>query len=148
MTDYTNASAEQCVARFIEIRNLLKKLEETFELRIAPLKGERDALSERLNTILTENKATSVKTSQGTAIASVRYSASLADPDIFMRHVISTGAYELLDRKANATAVKEYVKKHSVLPPGVNLSPIRTIGVRSPQLKGIGAVSEEKSNAE
>jgi hypothetical protein len=54
----------------------------------------------------------------------------LADPEAFMKYVIDNQAFDMLDRKANVTAVKEYVQETGALPPGVNLSSIKTIGVR------------------
>jgi hypothetical protein len=47
-----------------------------------------------------------------------------------MNHVISTKNFDLLDRRANSTAVREFIKKNNVQPPGVNLSAHRTVGVR------------------
>jgi hypothetical protein len=47
-----------------------------------------------------------------------------------MAFVKTTNNYDLLDRKANVTAVKDYVSENGTLPPGVNLSSIKTVGVR------------------
>lgn len=77
----------------------------------------------------------SVKTSAGTAYRTEKSSVSLEDPDAFMRHVIGTQQFDLLDRKANVTAVKDFVKDHGHLPPGANLSTIFTLGVRAPTKK-------------
>jgi hypothetical protein len=72
-----------------------------------------------------------VTTKAGTAYVSVKTSASLEDPDIFMRHVIGTESWELLDRRANATAVKAFAEEnHGALPPGVKMASIVTVGVR------------------
>jgi hypothetical protein len=49
-----------------------------------------------------------------------------------MQHVIQNNSFELLDKRANVTAVKDYVKEHNTTPPGVNLSSITSIGVRRP----------------
>jgi hypothetical protein len=57
----------------------------------------------------------------------------LADPEAFMKFVIANQAYDLLDRKANATACRDYAAEHQNLPPGVNMSAVKTVGVRSPR---------------
>jgi len=49
-----------------------------------------------------------------------------------MKFVVDNNKFELLDRRANATAVKDYVAANNVLPPGCNLSAICTVGVRRP----------------
>jgi hypothetical protein len=49
--------------------------------------------------------------------------------------------FELLDRRANATAVKAYVKDTNQLPPGCNLNAIQSIGVR--RKPGSGAAPED-----
>ncbi len=74
--------------------------------------------------------ADNIKTAHGTCYSTTRYTASLADPEAFMKFVRDTGSFDLLDRKANVTAVKDYVAEKSCLPPGVNLSAIKTVGVR------------------
>jgi hypothetical protein len=52
-----------------------------------------------------------------------------------MKYVIDNNLFDLLDRKANVTAVKDHVKEKGALPPGVNLSAIETVGVRRPSAK-------------
>ena len=80
---------------------------------------------------LPKHGADSVKTNEARA-STPRYSASLADPKAFMDYIKTHEAWDLLDRKANATAVKEFVAEKGFLPPGANLSAIRTINVRRP----------------
>jgi hypothetical protein len=52
-----------------------------------------------------------------------------------MDHVTGTGQFELLERRASATAVKDYAGKHGALPPGVKLNALRIVGVRKPGAK-------------
>ena len=74
--------------------------------------------------------ADNIKTPHGTCYNSTRYTASLADPDAFMTFVRDNNYYDLIDRKANVTACRDHVKEKGALPPGVNLSAIKTVGVR------------------
>ena len=90
----------------------------------------QNVLTTWLQDFLETAGAQSVKTKEGTVYASTRYTASLADPQAFMDYVIKHTAFDLLDRKANATAVRDFVENHNALPPGVNLNAIRTVGVR------------------
>lgn len=98
------------------------------------------------------NNMTSAKTEAGTATLSTRYTASLADPDAFMQFVRANDMFELLDRRANATAVKEYVRTNQGrTPPGVNLSALESLSVTKPRKKTsdiIAAVESETEAAE
>lgn len=81
-------------------------------------------------TFLEKTGSESVRTAHGTCYASTRHTASVSDADAFMKYVLDHQAFELLDRRANSTAVKDFVKANNSLPPGVNLNAMRTIGVR------------------
>lgn len=118
------------VAQFVQVRDAIKRIEERHKTELAPLKADLNILEGKLEAALSANNAESLKTVSGTCYASVRHTASLADPDAFMNYVITHQKFDLLDRRANATAVRDYVKETNELPPGVNLNSVRTIGVR------------------
>lgn len=124
------ATVEKRVEQYIQIRDALKLLEEEYDLKKQPLMEAQNLLNGWLMDFLDKAGADSVKTSKGTCYTSTRYTASLADPDAFMKHVIDNNQFELLDRRANSTAVKDYVREHGQLPPGANLSAMKTLGVR------------------
>src|SRR5579859_530091 len=90
-------------------------------------------LSGAIQEILNAQGGTSIRTKAGTAYTKDKTTASLSDPDAFMKHVIRTGEFDMLDRKANANAVLEYAKKHGDLPPGVNITTISLVYVNSPR---------------
>ncbi len=123
------------VAQLLQIRAKRKALKEEAAKKDLPF-----AEIERLvsDTIMEQIKALGVdsaKTSEGTVFLSSKRTAALADADAFMKFVISTQQFELLDRKANTTAVTDYLKEHDELPPGVNYSVFQTLNVRSPKTK-------------
>ena len=118
------------VRQYIQIRDAIKYLEEKYEAQRRPLLEIQEQLAGRLRAFLGAGNLESLKTEHGTCYTSTRYTASLADPDAFMNYVIKNQLFELLDRRANATAVKDFVKKNSQEPPGCHLNGIQTIGVR------------------
>lgn len=126
------ANVDQRVAQFIQVRDALKKMDERHEQERKPLVDVQTLLSGWLQQALTAAKAMSIKTPHGTCIASTRHTASVADADAFMKFVIANQEFDLLDRRANSTACREYAEKHLQPPPGVNISSIQTIGVRRP----------------
>jgi len=130
------ATVNKRIDQFIMVRDALKKLEDEYDTKKKPLTDLKDRLSGWLQAHMDKTGAKSIRTDSGTCSATVRYTASLADADIFMRFVIDNGLYDLLDRRANPTSVRAYVENHDKLPPGVNLNAMKTVGVRRPTKKG------------
>jgi hypothetical protein len=135
MTDKTvEALPDDVIARrihqYVQIRDKLKAMDEEHEEKREKLVKIQSLLSGYMEQFLEKVGAQNIKTPFGTCHRTTRYTSSLADPDAFMNFVTSTGKFELLDRRANSEAVKDYVNEHGVLPPGVNLSALRSIGVR------------------
>ena len=121
---------KQRVEQYIAIRDKIKAEEEAHKEKQKPLKDALEQLAGVLMQFMTETGSDGIKTDAGTCYVTTRWSASLADADAFMRFVRETGNFDLLDRKANATAVRDYVEANTTLPPGVNLSSIQQVGVR------------------
>ena len=132
-TPELQTTVDKRVSQYIQIRNKLKELDDEFEQKRKPLVELQNMLSGWIQSFLEKTGSQSVKTNSGTCYQSVRYTASLADADIFMNFVIANQAFDLIDRKANATACRDYAAEHKTLPPGVNLSAVKTVGVRSPR---------------
>lgn len=128
-------NADECIDLFIKLRDILKELDEEHERRTAPLLEKKKVLEGRLQELLDQTGGDSIKTAHGTCHLTTRRSTSLADPDAFMNFVKDTEQWELLDRRANTTAVYEFVRKNGGLPPGCTLSAVKTIGVRRPTEK-------------
>lgn len=124
------AKVEKRVKQYVAVRDKIKEIEERQKAELQPLKDIQNELTGVLQEAITTIGAESIKTSEGTVYTTTRYTASLADPKAFMDFVKSTDNFDLLDRKANSTAVRDYVAEHGGLPPGVNLSSIATVGVR------------------
>jgi len=118
------------VNQYVRLRDEIKRLDDEHKER---MKSHREVL-EKLNNVLLSHlndiNGDSVRTDTGTVYRSAKKSASLADPDAFMRFVIGEQAWDLLDRKANVTAVADFIEDHQTPPPGVNFSTTFVVGVR------------------
>lgn len=128
---------DKWVQQFLWARDTKKHLEDETEEKVKELKEIMENLQGKLQSFLDVHGLDNAKTKFGTVHHTTRWTASLADPKAFMDFVINTGKFELLDRKANATAVKDYVGETNQLPPGCNLSAIKTVGVRRPTKPGL-----------
>lgn len=135
VTGYDPATVQKRIGQYIDVRNALKKMADEHDARTKGMRELQEMLTGWMQKFLETAGADSVKTKLGTVYNTTRYSASLADPEAFMKFVRDTGNFDLLDRKANVTACKEYVAEHNTLPPGVNMSAIKTVGVRAPTKK-------------
>jgi len=66
----------------------------------------------------------------GTAYKSTRASATVGDWDSFLAHVQENDAWELLEHRANKTAVEQHKAVNDDLPPGVNWSETQVVNFR------------------
>jgi hypothetical protein len=123
---------ETRVAQYVKLRDLIRDKETSFKEYIKPYKEALDGLNNLLLNHLNSVGGNSVATDAGTVYRTEKKSASLSDPAAFMAYVITNDAYDLLDRKANVTAVEAYIRENGAQPPGVNFSSIYVVGVRRP----------------
>ena len=121
--------------QYIQIRDALKRVDEKYDAERKPLLEIQEKLAGIIRSFMDTNKLDNLKTAAGTCYTSTRYTASLADPQAFMDYVIRTGKFELMDRRANSTAVKDYVGENNHLPAGCSLNAVQTLGVRRPGAK-------------
>lgn len=66
----------------------------------------------------------------GTAYRSTRSSATVADWDAFLEHVLSNEAWEMLERRVNKTAIEQFRSVNDDLPPGVNWAETQVVNFR------------------
>lgn len=118
------------IEQFVALRDKTRAIEETHKAQLEPFKTALETVGNILLDHLQKTGSESVGTEAGTAYISSRQSASLQDPEAFFSYVIANKEYELLDRKANVSAVEEFIKKNGGLPPGVKYSKMLKIGVR------------------
>jgi hypothetical protein len=118
------------VEQFVKLRDLIKQKNDEHKKLMKPYNETLEQLNALLLAHLNGQSANSVATDAGTVYRTEKKSASLADAEAFMDFVIANGAYDLLDRKANVTAVEDHIREHNAPPPGVNFTSTFTVGVR------------------
>jgi len=130
MKDTMPEDFDTIVAQFIKLRDAMKAKEEKFKEEIAPAKAYKEALENKLLEKLNEIGGDSVKTGHGTVYRTSRKSASISDAGVFRSFVIGEGNYDLVDWRANAAAIADFIANNDTPPPGVNYSVNYTVGVR------------------
>lgn len=123
---------EKRTRQYLQVRQALKELDERQAAERKPLQDVQELLTGKIRKFMDDNRLENLKTSAGTCYTSTRYTATVADPAAFMDFVTTRGLWDLIERRANSTAVRDYVKDHNHLPAGVNLNGLQTLGVRSP----------------
>jgi hypothetical protein len=123
------------VAQYVQLRDIIKQEEKEFKERIAPKKEMLATLENVLLSMLKATNQQNAKTKAGTVYRYTESSATIYDGAAFRRHVIGTEAWDLVDWRANKTAVAEFIKTTEVPPPGVNFSQMLTVGVNRPNGK-------------
>ena len=123
------ARVDKLVAQFVAIRDRIKAIEAAHEVELGPFIQAKKDLGTEILAFLDGTGQESARTAYGTASVTVRHTASCSDPDAFVDFVRQNDLYELMDRKANAPACRDYAKEHGTLPPGVRINSIRIVGV-------------------
>lgn len=120
------------VAEYISLRNskdaAKKKFDEWMKTNIGDRMVELEAiLLSRLNDLGVDSIATK---GVGTVYKKFNTSVTVSDASEFRRHVIGLEAWELIDWRANKTAIEELVSNDEMLPPGISRSGHYTVGIR------------------
>lgn len=121
---------EQMVDAYVKLRDKKKELNDAHAQKLAPLVQMMDQLEGLMLSKLQETGQENAKTKAGTVYKAKETSVTIADKEAFRRHVIDGELWELLDWKANKTAVGELIDNEEDPPPGVNYSSRITVGVR------------------
>lgn len=128
-------------AQYIALRDHIKKIKDRHkdELR------QPTEILEQLNSVLlghlNANGLQNAATASGTVYKSYKKSASIADMTAFWTYVVTQNEWDLIDKKANATAVEDYINKQieaakldptivPAPPPGVNWTVLEVVGVQ------------------
>jgi hypothetical protein len=128
------------VAQYRLIDAKIKELNEAHEKSLEPLVNIKNLLQGFFEKFLIDTGQQTAVTPGGTIHWNHRVTASLEDPQAFMDWVIANKRFDMMDRRANATAVKDYAEREHTLPPGAKLNSIRTVGIRKPGEKAKAGV--------
>lgn len=122
--------ADKYIGKLVALRDKIDALDEEHKERLRPYKEMKDRLERMILGHLLKTNAQNISAKKGTASVLHRKSASLEDPAAFMTYVISNQAWDLIDRKANAKAVEDFINEHNSAPPGVKYSDAIVLGLR------------------
>lgn len=122
---------DKLVKAFIDCRSKIEEIKERHKLELTKPLQLKELLTERLLQGLADTGQQMARTQHGTVSAAVRDTASCYDPNLFITYVREHDEYELVDRRPNETACREFLKQHGELPPGVKFNSMRYVNVRA-----------------
>lgn len=123
---------ELAITAFRNARDILEKLDEEATEKRKPVQAKKDYIEGLILQHLRDTGQKSARTDAGTATISTKYKATLSDKTVFMAFVTENKLFDLIDKKANSVAVKDYLEANKALPPGCNLSSHMSVNVRRP----------------
>lgn len=126
-----NITSGQLIAQFLKLRNRIKEKEDEQKKALAPAKEMLALMNAKLLDMLNQAAVDSIAAPDGTAYKTERSTASISEGQEFRDYVVANELFDLLDWKANATAVKDHINEFGAPPPGVKLTTVLTVNVRT-----------------
>jgi len=114
---------------YLETRDMKAALEKKQKQVLKKYSTVMGRIEAKLMEMLQEKGLQSLSSDVGTAYLSHKRSAPISDGEAFKNFVIENRAWDMLDWKANITAVGDFVEQHQTLPPGVNYKTVITLGI-------------------
>lgn len=121
--------------RLVEAYRLLRdkkaELEAAHKARIAEINRRQELIENKILELFNAAGVESARTPHGTAYVSEVITARVVSRDAFFHFVQTHDAWEMLEARANKTAVKQFIDEHDgALPPGIDVATIRKINIR------------------
>ena len=124
------------IDKYVALRDRKRELEAEYEERVRPINAVMEEIGAILLQHMQDTGAEHIATPAGTAYQATKRSAAIRDKQAFRQYVVEAGAFDMLDWKANATAVFKFIEEHNGSPPpGINPSSRTTVNVRRPNEK-------------
>ena len=118
------------VAKYVELRDKKAELKHQYDFKVAKVDEVLDKIENKLLEVFDSAGMDSVKTPFGTAYASTRSTASVADREAFFQFVKDKEEWSLLEVRAAKLAVEQYKSANDDLPPGINWREERVVNIR------------------
>ena len=130
MNDCTPQPAE-LIEEYIALRDAKKVADETYAEFVKVNYTDRmDELERTLLDTLNKLGVDSLAGKSGTVYKKLSTSVTIADAREFRRHVIGDEDWDLVDWRANKTAINDLVENGEPLPPGINRTTFYSVGIR------------------
>lgn len=121
---------DELVKNYVRLRDKIKEVDDAHKAKTAAAREYLEQMNGHMLAQLNTVGGDSVKTPHGTVYRTMRRTASISDGETFRKFIIDNAAFDVVDWKANANAVDDFIKSNGAPPPGVNFTTAFTVGVR------------------
>lgn len=126
-------SLKQLIASYVALRDRKRLMESQHKEALKPINEVMEEIEGHLLAMMQRDGVNSLATDGGTAYQSVKRRAPIKDRTAFRDFVISQQQFDLVDWKANAPNVFDYIEANGgKVPPGLNPSSYTEVNVRRP----------------
>lgn len=115
----TTMTLDQIAARYIDLRNKKKDLEDSIKPKLQLLNEAMELLENSALDYLNKQGTSSARTSGGTIVKMEHRTYKIADSEAFFSAVESLGRADFLEKRVAKKVVDEYLEDGGTLPPGL-----------------------------
>lgn len=122
---------DDVVGKYIELRDRKAQMKKEFSAKVEKIDAAMNKIENAiLATFDKMGGVQSIRTTHGTPYVQLRESVTVADRDSYFDFVRENEAWDMLESRANKTAVMQYKEEHGELPPGLNYRAERIINIK------------------
>ena len=124
---------DKLVKIYRKLRTRMTELTQEYDTQAEVLKGQQDEIKNAIKEQMKAMGVTSVRTTEGTAVMSVKTRYYTQDWDSFKKFMIEHEAIDLLEKRIAQLNMKQFLEENpGVVPPGLNSASEYDISVRKP----------------
>jgi hypothetical protein len=116
-----------------KLRSKIADLTQEYDTQVEILKAQQDEIKNAIKEQMKTMGVTSVRTTEGTAVMSVKTRYTTQDWDSFKKFMLEHEAIDLLEKRIAQTNMAQFLEENpGVVPPGLNSASEYDISVRKP----------------
>ena len=124
---------DKLVKIYRKLRTRMTELTQAYDTQAEVLKAQQDEIKNAIKDQMKAMGVTSVRTTEGTAVMSVKTRYTTQDWDSFKKFMIEHEAIDLLEKRIAQLNMAQFLEENpGVVPPGLNSSSEYDISVRKP----------------
>ena len=124
---------DKLVKIYRKLRGRLTELTQEYDTQAEVLKAQQEEIKHAIKDQMKAMGVTSVRTTEGTAVMSVKTRYTTQDWDSFKKFMLEHEAIDLLEKRIAQTNMAQFLEENpGVVPPGLNSSSEYDISVRKP----------------
>ena len=124
---------DKLVKIYRKLRTRMTELTQAYDTQAEVLKAQQDEIKNAIKDQMKAMGVTSVRTTEGTAVMSVKTRYTTQDWDSFKKFMIEHEAIDLLEKRIAQLNMAQFLEENpGVVPPGLNSTSEFDISVRKP----------------